>query len=91
MRAPCNIYASSQHTRKTLIFVYSRNLQCVCHRGSSVCQYRRLCRNIKLDLFETTMSFPTPDQKYLDKLPTQSMEVIKCKEFAVLFKLYFYL
>ena len=46
---------------------------------------------LNLIFLETTMSFPTPYQKYLDKLPTQSMEVIWHKEFPVLFKLYFYL
>lgn len=54
-----------------LIFVFSHNLPCVCHRGFGVCQYKPLCRNIKLNFFETTMSFPTKDQKYCDKLPTE--------------------
>lgn len=53
-----------------LIFVFSHNLPCVCHRGSGVCQYRTLCRNIKLNLFEATMSFPAKGQKHRDKLPT---------------------
>lgn len=64
-----------------LIFVFSHNLPGVCHRGSSVCEYRTLCRNIKLNLFETTMSFPTQGQKHLNKLLPLNMELFNIRSF----------
>lgn len=46
----------------------------------SVCEYRTLCRNIKLTLFETT-SFPTQDRKHLNKLLPVDMELFNIRSF----------
>lgn len=64
-----------------LVFVFSHNLPGVCHRGSTVCEYRTLCRNIKLNLFETTMSFPTQGWKHLNKLLPLDMDLFNIRSF----------
>lgn len=61
----------------------SYNFHYFCHIVSSVCQYWTLCKNIKLNSFEATMSFHTPCQRYLNKLPTQNMEVFNMRSFHV--------
>ena len=48
------------HYVQRLIFVFSHNLPCVCHRGSGVCQFRTLCWNIKLNFFGNNYVFPYP-------------------------------
>lgn len=43
------------------------------------------CTKILNNLFETTMSFHTQCQKYLNKLPTQNMEVFNIRSFQCCF------
>lgn len=45
------------------------------------CDYRALCRNIKLTLFETIMSFPTQGQKHLNKWLPLDMELFDIRSF----------